>query len=293
MDPHARAALGALAADGRSGASELLPRAIEILRRAQRGDAASLAEVARAVGGSQPSMASFWNLALAALREAGEPGALDRFEQRWRRSASGLTRVAVDLLSPGDAAGLHVTTCSFSSMVAACLRALAGPAALTVACSEGRPALEGRRLAEVLASEGVAVRFSTDAALAAELDRSDVVLVGADAVTPGWILNKSGTLMLAAAAARAGVPAYVLATRDKFVDARVARLLRIEAHDPAEVWDGAPPGVVVCNAYFERVPLDLVAGVITDTGVLAADQVAEGCRAASAGVTAAMIEALA
>jgi translation initiation factor 2B subunit (eIF-2B alpha/beta/delta family) len=98
--------------------------------------------------------------------------------------------------------------------------------------------------------------------------------------------------MLAVAAARAGVPVYVVATRDKFVDARVARLLAVGERDPAEVWDGPPVGVAVHNPYFERVGIDLVSGVFTEAGLLAAGMIDEACRAASSHVIAADIERL-
>ena len=110
----------------------------------------------------------------------------------------------------------------------------------------------------------------------------DDLLVGADAVTPGWILNKTGTSMLAAVAAERGVPVYVAATRDKFMDSRAARLLRIGEHEPSVVWDTAPPGVAVRNVWFERVPGDRPTGVITEVGTLSPDMLEEACRAASA-----------
>ena len=63
--------------------------------------------------------------------------------------------------------------------------------------------------------------------------------------------------MLAAclAAEACGVPAYLLATRDKFLDARKPV---IEEDDPQKLWDEAPAGVRVVNEHFEEVPLRLV-----------------------------------
>ena len=55
------------------------------------------------------------------------------------------------------------------------------------------------------------------------------------------------------------------------------RLLVVE-HDPAEVWDSAPPEVSVRNPYFERVPLEVVTGIVTDAGVLGTGMVEEACR---------------
>jgi translation initiation factor 2B subunit (eIF-2B alpha/beta/delta family) len=285
MEETLRVALGRLKADVQSGASELLPRAMEILRHAVlAGDA--IDAVAREVCLAQPSMAPMWNAALAALAQGRQPesAALDRFEQRRVRAGDAMTRVAVEALRPADRRRLHVVTVSYSGSVLACLRGLGRD--VRVSCAEGRPALEGRRLAAALARDGVAVDFFTDAALAGALHGADgderVVLVGADAVAPDWVVNKVGTGMLAAAASRAGVPVYVAATRDKFVDARVARLLSVIDHDPGEVWDAAPAGVAPRNPYFERMGLDLVDGVLTDAGMLTGAMIGEACRAASA-----------
>jgi translation initiation factor 2B subunit (eIF-2B alpha/beta/delta family) len=287
MDQSVAAAIERLKADATSGASELLPRAIEILRRVVRLAPDDALEIFRAVGRAQPSMASLWNAALAALREPREPGAFDRFDDRRRRAAEALARCAMDEMRPG---GLprHVVTISYSGSVLACLLALGRSTSVTVSCAEGRPGLEGRLLAERLVQAGIGVEFYSDAALGEAL-RQDaahgaIVLVGADAVTPDWALNKIGTRMLAAAAMEDGVPVYVAATRDKFMDARAARLLNVVEHDTHSPWNGAPSGVTPHNTWFERVVLDRVAGVITDAGTLAPGMLEEACRAASADV---------
>ncbi len=288
IDEALAAAIERLGADTTSGASELVPLAVQALRGAARLDPALAADVARAVGKAQPSMASVWRAALAALRDAGQPGALDEFERRWRRAGAAMVRTAADHLTRGAGGSLHVVTWSFSGSVAACLREVGGQTALRVSCAEGRPALEGRRLAAALAAEGIPTAIFTDAGIGEALShgpgRADVVLLGADAVTPDWALNKCGSGMLAAAAARVGVPVYVAATRDKFLDARAARLLQIVEHDPSGVWEEPPPGVTVRNIYFERLPIDLLTGVITDAGTLAGAMIAEACRAACAGI---------
>jgi ribose 1,5-bisphosphate isomerase len=283
------AAVRRLSGDSRSGASELLPQAVALLRAVLAQAPGSIDAVARAVGEAQPSMAPFWNAALSALRDGRDAGALDRFEARRLRAGRATARVAADALRPAEGRRLRVVTWSYSGSVLACVRALAERAAgVAVASAEGRPALEGRRFAEALAADGLEVDAYSDAGIAGAFAPSAgeerVVLIGADAVTPGWLINKVGSGLLAAAAADAGIPVYVAATRDKFADARVARLLRIVEHDSREIWDEPPAGVVVRNAYFERVPTRLVSGFVTDGGVLSAEMIEEACRAASADV---------
>ena len=121
-DPATEAAIERLEADTVSGASELVPLAVEVLRGASRLGFPRLVEVAKAVGEAQPSMASMWHAAFAALRDGGRAGSLDEFERRWRRAGAALVRTAVDHLAAGQGRSLHVVTLSFSGSVLACLR---------------------------------------------------------------------------------------------------------------------------------------------------------------------------
>jgi translation initiation factor 2B subunit (eIF-2B alpha/beta/delta family) len=263
-----------LASDRESGASEILQEAIAILRAAL-ASGQPMRPVARAVCRAQPSMAPVWNAALEALAPGDTAGRLDAFALRVRRAAAAVVRVGVSFLADEGDRPLRVVTLSYSGTVLALLAAVALRRAVHVACGEGRPALEGRRLAERLAAQGLQVAFFTDAALPQALADADAVIVGADAVGPEWFLNKSGTRMLAASAVQQGVPVYVVATREKFVPSALADVLAIRQGEAAEVWEAAPAGVTVLNPYFERVPLELVASLITDVGVLAPSAAAE------------------
>ena len=267
MDAVVRALVERLRADRSSGASELMEAALEAVKLAAGGGPEAAVEAAAAVCEAQPAMASFRTLAAAVEAGRGEPAALGLFEQRWRRSAAALARVAREALAPEPRVALRFVTCSFSGSVLACLRAVAAANPVHVTCGEGRPVLEGRRMAEALAAGGIEVELRTDAALAGALPGCDGLLLGADAVTPAWFLNKTGTMQLAAAAGLVGTAVYVLATRDKIVDLATGELLRIGERDPREVWDAPPAGVTVCNPYFEKVAMALVTAVITDGGV--------------------------
>jgi translation initiation factor 2B subunit (eIF-2B alpha/beta/delta family) len=163
----------------------------------------------------------------------------------------------------------------------------------SVVCAESRPGLEGRALAAALASDRVAVAVVADAAAAADLRAGDLVLVGADAVAADWFINKTGTRPLCAAATLAGVPAYVVAGREKFVPGPLARRLTLRAHDPADIWRDPGPGLVVTNALFERVPLDHVAAVLTDVGLLAGEMVRAAGEATSESAIRRLLDALA
>jgi translation initiation factor 2B subunit (eIF-2B alpha/beta/delta family) len=266
-----------VATDRTSGASELLVEVGGVLTEALR-QRVDLAPLARDLVRGQPSMAPIWNLVGQALASVDNPSNFAHYSAQLARAPQTLARHAAGLLLIGGGSdALRIVTISYSGTVLLALLGLVGNRLLRVSCADGQPALEGRRMTQRLAAEGVAVTHYADAALAQALDGADAVVVGADAVSPDWFLNKSGTRMLAAAAGHQGVPFYVCATRDKFVSRAIARRLSIRDESPAEVWPAPPPGVTVRNRYFEATPLDLVSAVISDIGVLGAALVPDAC----------------
>ena len=220
-------------------------------------------------------MASMWNAAAAALSD--DPDRLNRFAERLRRAPAAIARFATSHFAEDAARQMRVVTLSYSSSVLVALNAIRKIRPLAVSCSESRSALEGRRLATDLAAAGMPVTLFSDSAIAHALDDADAVMVGADAIAPSWFLNKSGTRMLAAAAAQRGVPVYVIAARDKFVPQQVADRLVIRSGDATEIWATPPPGVDVRNPYFESTPLDLVTAVISDVGILGTGMIPDVC----------------
>jgi len=268
--------VAAIAANRESGASELSAEVVALLREAVE-TATPVEPVARALVRAQPSMAPVWNAVRAALTGGG-PSGLERYAQHMGRANTALIRYGSALLAADiPAERLELVTLSFSGTVAALLEELGARQPIAVSCADGLPALEGRRLAVRLSAAGLPITFYSDAALAQALEGADAVLVGADAVTPDWFLNKSGTRMLAAAAAQHGVPVYVCATRDKFLSTAVGTRLTVRDESPDEIWPSPPPLVTVRNRYFERTPLDLVSAVISDSGVLGAALMADAC----------------
>src|SRR5688572_19835400 len=269
-----------VAADRQSGASDLLDEAIGILRDARA--LGQLPPVARRLCLAQPSMASLWNAAAAALGADQAADRFERFVQRLARARQALSRFASECLATDDRDGpLHLVTISMSRSVLTVVEAVRQRRPVGVACSESRPALEGRTLASHLAATGVPVTVYGDAAIAHALAGASAVVLGADAISAGGFLNKSGSTMLAAAASQQGVPVYVAATRDKFVGAVLSTRLTIREGDPSEVWDSPPPGMDVRNPYFELTPLDSVSAVISDLGVLGIGMVPDVCEAAA------------
>jgi translation initiation factor 2B subunit (eIF-2B alpha/beta/delta family) len=143
-----------------------------------------------------------------------------------------------------------------------------------IVVAESRPGGEGVGVAEELAANlDCGVTLCPDAAVAHLLadDAVDRVLVGADTLlADGRVVNKVGTRAAALAADREDVPCHAVAARAK-VATHADPIL--EPAEPDDVYDGDAP-LTVAAPLFDVTPADLLAGVVTERGVLDADAVA-------------------
>lgn len=154
--------------------------------------------------------------------------------------------------------------------------AVAAGKAVSVTACETRPLLQGARLtAWELAADGIPVRVITDATAAFLMRRGEIdcVVVGADRITDDAVFNKIGTYMHAVCARHHGIPFYVAAPLSTFDPGRSETDVTIEerGRDEVAAFNGkqtVPDGVGCTNYAFDATPLDLVSGIITETGVL-------------------------
>jgi len=149
----------------------------------------------------------------------------------------------------------------------------------TVFADETRPLLQGARLtAWELAQRSLDVTLICDnmAAQVMKEGKIGMVVVGADRIAAnGDTANKIGTYGVALLAHAHGIPFYVAAPSSTFdLSLPEGRAIPIEQRDPAEVTRGfgkqtAPDGVSVYNPAFDVTPAKLIAGIITERGVIA------------------------
>lgn len=154
---------------------------------------------------------------------------------------------------------------------------------------ETRPLLQGSRLtAWELGRLDIPFRVVTDSSVGALVSRGlvDRVVVGADRIAAnGDAANKIGTYTVAVVAARHGVPFYVAAPLSTIdLDTPTGNEIPIEERDPGEVTsfhgvDVSPLEAPAQNFAFDVTPHELIAGIITEMGVLEAPYV-ESIRAA-------------
>ena len=189
---------------------------------------------------------------------------------------AGLIHGASAVLTHCNAGGL--ATSEFGTALAPVYAAHERGQRIHVYADETRPLLQGSRLtAWELMQAGVEVTVICDnmAAQVMREGRVDAVLVGADRIAGnGDVANKIGTYGLAILARHHGIPVYVAAPYST-VDASLATgaQIPIEQRDPQEVRAGfgrqtGPDGCGVYNPAFDVTPNELVAGIVTERGIL-------------------------
>ena len=151
---------------------------------------------------------------------------------------------------------------------------------IKVIADETRPFLQGARLtAWELAKDGIPVTVACDNACALLMSKGLVqcVVVGADRIAAnGDAANKIGTFGVALLARHFGIPFYVAAPVSTIDPATpTGASIPIEERTPLEVTtigstQVTPDGVPVYNFAFDVTPAELIAGIITDRGLLKA-----------------------
>lgn len=143
---------------------------------------------------------------------------------------------------------------------------------------ETRPVSQGARLTVWECSKaGIPVTLICDNMAASLLSsgKVDRILVGADRIARnGDASNKIGTLSVALAARRYGVPFHVAAPLTTFdLSLSNGQAIRVEERDPGEVLQAVPGldrlrGVKVWNPAFDVTPARFISSFITDHGIL-------------------------
>lgn len=273
-------ALWEIKKDTSSGAAELAEQGARLLLDAlKQGQGMEIKALGRALIDAQPAMAPMLNLVNylfhaiesiedpQAIREKGKI-AVQGFLDSLRTASEKIRGHALGLLKGKK----RVMTHSYSSTVLGVLEHARG---IEVICTESRPLGEGLHTARALGEKGISVRLVTDFAALALVGESDLLMVGADAITLAGVVNKIGTYGLALAAREKRNPFYVLAGKEKFLPPAFSQALRIEKRDPKEITEETMPNVVVENRYFDFTPLDLITAVVTQDGVIPGREVQE------------------
>ncbi|MEO6810365.1 MAG: S-methyl-5-thioribose-1-phosphate isomerase [Isosphaeraceae bacterium] len=180
------------------------------------------------------------------------------------------------ILTHCNAGGL--ATADYGTALAVVFTAHEQGKAVHVFADETRPLLQGARLtAWELQRRGIPVTLICDSMAAQVMKEGKIqaVVVGADRIAAnGDTANKIGTYGVALLAKAHGIPFYVAAPSSTF-DPSLAdgSAIPIEQRDSREVTHGlgrqtAPDGIDVYNPAFDVTPAALIAGIITERGVI-------------------------
>jgi methylthioribose-1-phosphate isomerase len=192
------------------------------------------------------------------------------------RHGAGLVRPGQGILTHCNAGGL--ATADYGTALAVVFAAHEDGIPLHVFADETRPLLQGARLtAWELTRRGIPVTLICDS-MAAQVMRErkvHLVVVGADRIASnGDVANKIGTYGVAVLARAHGIPFYVAAPSSTFdLSIPDGSAIPIEQRDPREITHGfgrqtAPDGVGVYNPAFDVTPAELIAGIITEMGII-------------------------
>lgn len=130
--------------------------------------------------------------------------------------------------------------------------------------TETRPLYQGRKTARQLSKEKIDVTNFVDSAMHDIVKKSNIILLGADAILRSGVINKIGSTAIAEIAHRHKKPAYILSDSWKFYPKKI----RIEERDFKEVWRKAPKNIKVRNPAFEKIPKKYIKAIISEYGTL-------------------------
>ncbi len=171
-----------------------------------------------------------------------------------------------------------LATVDYGTALGVVFRAAEQGKRVSVVADETRPLLQGARLTAwecLRARIPVTLICDNMAAQVMREGRVDLVLVGADRIAAnGDTANKIGTYGVAVLARAHRIPFYVVAPVSTIDPAtRTGGQIPIEQRKPEEVTRPAgavfaPEGVAVYNPAFDVTPAELIAGIVTEAGVL-------------------------
>jgi translation initiation factor eIF-2B subunit delta len=188
---------------------------------------------------------------------------IDRIEGSKDRAAN----EAASMLESGQTLLTH----DYSTTVLSAIEsAVADGAELTVYVTESRPRFLGRRTARRLAEyDGVDTTLIVDSAAGTYLSECDRALVGMTCIVDQVLYNRVGTYPLAATAADVDVTMTSVGSAAKIIEEgfRFENKHRVAS----EVMREPPQGFEIENPAYDATPVRLLDNVVTDDGVVAAD----------------------
>ena len=96
------------------------------------------------------------------------------------------------------------------------------------------------------------------------IKKSNIILLGADAILRTGAINKIGSTGIAELAKLHKKPLYIVSDSWKFFPKSV----KIEERNFHEVWENAPKSVKVRNPAFSKIPKSHIKAIVSEYGVM-------------------------
>lgn len=175
-----------------------------------------------------------------------------------------------------------LTHCHSSAVTHMLARAVENKVVFEVMCTETRPIFQGRKTAKEMLDLGLKTSFIVDSAARFLMNKIDLVVVGADAITSeGNVVNKIGTSSVALVASEARIPFYVVTELLKFDPTTMyGDYEKIEERAANEVWEKAPKNLIIRNPAFDVTRRDFIHGIICEEGIVSPHSINEVVRRA-------------
>ena len=160
------------------------------------------------------------------------------------------------------------THCHSSSVIQSLIYAKKKRKKFEVYNTETRPLFQGRKTAKQLKSAKIKVTMFVDSALGVALSKeqgtkkTDLVLIGADAILKQGVINKIGSETIARIAKSEKIPTYIVSDSLKFSNKRT----KIEQRHFNEVWNNKK--IKIKNPAFEFIKSKYITGIISEFGIL-------------------------
>jgi methylthioribose-1-phosphate isomerase len=250
-------------------------------------------EAARAIKAARPTANDLFyavDTMLADLAKGRDPvEAADAYAQSMVDKCKAIGRYGGELIKDGMKLMTHcnagaLATVDVGTALAPMRQAWADGKRFFVYASETRPRLQGMQLtAWELNQEGIDHAIIPDGASAYYMSKGvDLIITGADRIAAnGDFANKIGTFDKAIVAKHFGIPFYVAAPISTFdFNTKTGADIVIEERSETEVTMVkdiriAPVGSPAKNPAFDVTPAELVAGFITEKGILKPSEISK------------------
>jgi translation initiation factor 2B subunit (eIF-2B alpha/beta/delta family) len=278
-----RKMLSDLKNDNTAGATELIFKALDILRRKlnliedpNENIEEKIIELIRKIINSRLSMASLISTMgyilqnSELLNKIAIEASINKFEKDWAERYKALEKNFQKFLNLYAESHFKLMLISYSSTIVNLLTTF-NNYNLELYALESRPLFEGRRTAEIL-SKYFKIHLIVDAALGKFIDQIDMVLIGVDSILKdGSIINKIGTYPLVLVANANKKKVYAVCDSFKYnLRSHFGEPILIEEKPSNEIYnkDIINNFLEVHNYYFDITPSMYISGIISDLGIL-------------------------